>query len=430
MERKQATQLWYNLIASLQGNRHGRIRFRNPAKRLDDEVWRGDYDDMDQQAFADLSHAVDEEAVLYTGSDFVDTGNLLLSFLRRTHLEQREIRMVAEVLSHASERIDYTTQEEEDTFEEDPDGRPSDTFCEITPQEIYGMLSSIYGQENAKRQAALTVFSHLQGRRRNAVFAGPTGAGKTEIWRILSKDFDFIRIYDASTIAADGWRGGLHIRSIFEDIRPDLREKSIIVLDEADKMLEPKFTSGGSGRSWDVAQAIQSNLLKIMDGDTLTFEDDGKGHRAFSVDCSHVSVVMLGSFETLLKKLNLARKPSIGFVSSPPPDPGKSDITVQDLITHGNMRREVAGRVSSVTVMHAMDEADYLRLLEDPEASPLESLQKQYHTALWLSRGLKARLAKEAAESGLGVRYIKSRLQVMVDDKLYDDPLVETLSLS
>ena len=58
MERKQATQLWYNLIASLQGNRHGRIRFRNPAKRLDDEVWRGDYDDMDQQAFADLSHAV------------------------------------------------------------------------------------------------------------------------------------------------------------------------------------------------------------------------------------------------------------------------------------------------------------------------------------------------------------------------------------
>ena len=38
----------------------------------------------------------------------------------------------------------------------------------------------------AVKVAALITYNHLAGRRTNAVFAGPGGCGKSEIWRCLS----------------------------------------------------------------------------------------------------------------------------------------------------------------------------------------------------------------------------------------------------
>ena len=47
------------------------------------------------------------------------------------------------------------------------------------------------------------------------ILAGPTGCGKTEIWRSLSKKFDFIKIVNGPQLACDGWKGSYHIKDIF-----------------------------------------------------------------------------------------------------------------------------------------------------------------------------------------------------------------------
>lgn len=108
-----------------------------------------------------------------------------------------------------------------------------------TPKLIYQYLGEhVYGQEEAKRGAAMLVYNHLQGHRRNMLVAGPTGCGKTEIWRTLQKKFSFIKIINGPQLSCDGWKGSYHVKDIFLEEKPQMREHMIVVVDEADKLFE------------------------------------------------------------------------------------------------------------------------------------------------------------------------------------------------
>ena len=193
-------------------------------------------------------------------------------------------------------------------------------------------------------------------------------------------------------------------------------------------MIEPAIGSGGV----DFSAKVQSNLLKILDGDTLTFEAEDK-QPAFSVDCAGISVVMLGTFEQLYTKRSQSHKLGIGFNSrtqlQADPDYATNAITVNDLISHGNMRREIAGRINSITLLHEMTADDYMTLLTGP-VSPVTKLSEQYGITITVSDDLQDHLAHEAADKHLGVRYIRSSLQVMIDDLLFADPNVSAVHLT
>ena len=65
-----------------------------------------------------------------------------------------------------------------------------------SPARIYEYLDSkVYGQKDAKRAAAMLLWNHVNGRRQNVLFAGPTGCGKTEIFRQLAKLYPNIVIH-------------------------------------------------------------------------------------------------------------------------------------------------------------------------------------------------------------------------------------------
>ena len=98
---------------------------------------------------------------------------------------------------------------------------------------------------------------------------------------------------------------------------------------------------------------LQNDLLKIMDGDVVEFGEEGK-RGPLSVDCSRVSVVMLGAFEKLREGQARATK-HIGFAQAPalPADgPG--------------MRREIAGRVNRIVVLDPLSAGDYEAILRGP----------------------------------------------------------------
>lgn len=120
----------------------------------------------------------------------------------------------------------------------------------------------------------MLVYNHLQGHRRNMLVAGPTGCGKTEIWRTLQKKFSFIKIINGPQLSCDGWKGSYHVKDIFLEEKPQMREHMIVVVDEADKLFEPMVGSGGT----DFSRSIQNEFLKLIDGDQVTFvnEDNRK----------------------------------------------------------------------------------------------------------------------------------------------------------
>lgn len=285
---------------------------------------------------------------------------------------------------------------------------PTDTADILkTPAAIYRYLEErVYGQKDAKRAAAMLLWNHVNGRRQNVVFAGPTGCGKTEIFRQLAQIYPNIKIHNAPSITGTSWKGNMKVRNLFDGVSGEEQKHLIIVLDEADKLFE-----GGSG----CGQVVQNELLKVLEGDIVHFEGDKtvQGEQSLDLDTSNISFVFLGSFEMMVHAKS--RKPrALGFgavASGESFDGYNSVFTQEDLVEYARVRAEIAGRINNIVQLHEMTEEDYLRILSDKKISPLRRLSKDYHVDIKMPVSARKKLAKEAFETGMGVRYLKAKIQ-------------------
>ena len=255
--------------------------------------------------------------------------------------------------------------------------------------------------------------------------SGPSGCGKTEIWRTLARKFHYIKIVNGPQIACDGWKGSYHIKDIFMEESHGRASHLIIVIDEADKLFEPAISSNGI----DFARKIQNELLKIMDGDTLTFTDDTGKNPARTVSCKNVSVIFCGSFEHMSNRQSEASR-HIGFLSGDTASPTISH-SEEDFMEYGNIRQEIMGRINQIVTLQPLTAADFLSIMNSP-ASPIEKIGIAHNVVLQVDEATRQHLAEEAARSGLGCRYIRSRLQAMLDEQMFQEPdrTGYTLSLS
>ena len=85
------------------------------------------------------------------------------------------------------------------------------------------------------------------------------------------------------------------------------------------------------------------------------------------------------------------------------------------------MASEVAGRICTVVQRNELTENDFYVILNSDGISPVDSLADYYGVRLKMSAKAKHKLAKDAAENGLGVRFIRSQIQKKLDDKLFED---------
>ena len=304
-----------------------------------------------------------------------------------------------------------------------PSHRPVPSYHSLaTPQDIYDYLNEhVYGQTKAKRAAASLIWNHAHKHiKRNALFAGPTGCGKTEIWRQASQIYPFIRIIDASHVSADGWTGNYKVRNFFDGLSKEEAEKSIYILDEADKLFEPTFSAGGNNYSY----LVQNELLKLLEGEDIIFPADEKNNKPeLCLNTKHMSFVFLGSFETMLTEKNSSIKKSLGFGADLSHTSYDYDtlFTPDDLVEYAGVRREIAGRIHSIVQLQSMTADDYYAILQNPIISPLKSLEEQYGIQLTLNDKSMRQLADKAFESKMGVRYMTARLTDMLDEKLFSD---------
>ena len=274
----------------------------------------------------------------------------------------------------------------------------------------------------------MLVYNHLQGHRRNMLVAGPTGCGKTEIWRTLQKKFPFIKIINGPQLSCDGWKGSYHVKDIFLEEKPQMREHMIVVVDEADKLFEPMVGSGGT----DFSRSIQNEFLKLIDGDQVTFvdEDNRKAPQTAKIDCRNISFVFCGSFE-MLRNNKEDRPSAIGFSSSTETADLTSEVTEEDLVLYGNIRREIAGRIDKIVMLQPLGADDFDQIMQSRnKISPVSQIAGQYGIEISLDEKTRRMLAEEASESQLGCRYIRSKIQGMLDDQIFEDPYQKKFRLS
>lgn len=413
------------------------------------------YEPLDDAEYHKLLTEVDEMSDLWEQRPSENAGKLMLNFLSSLKFSPEKLHSFAEYMAdcYADAHGGYT--EEEDIPETDPDGNvlpdvysfsgmegrilPDgaaaaqssrerrkeaygiNPYLVTSPKEFADYLSGrIYGQKEAVKAASLLLFNHIRKRKRNILFAGPTGCGKTEIWRALQKIYPWIRIVDSTAITMQGWKGSFKIEDIFTGMSTDEIEQSIIVFDEFDKFCEPVYSSGGN-----MAEKAQNELLKLIEGGRMVFPAED-GRKTLNFDSSGISFVFCGSFEGLVKeRRDTEEKETIGFGR----DSRRSDIASQyrrriapqDLVKYANIRQEIAGRINQVVQLHPMTADDYRAILREESLSPLHALEKQYKVTLHLDENMVENLTAEAEKTGFGVRYLSSRLQEYLDEQMYED---------
>lgn len=461
MEHKKI-QLFYKNLFKLASRGCGNKVLANPVVVFTRQAKDGVFETISDEEYYVLLNDVEEERKFWNEVPEQTVWELLQTSLENINLTPEKLDSIANIFGEAYENtgagymplplmteknlkinlfeqsVDRTAMEdsasskqEQEKDTEMEDARLSrqgygnyEPFVEFPDYICLYLDDFVYAQKEAKQAAAMMVWNHLHGRKQNMILAGPTGCGKTEIFRQLKKVYPNIVIYDANSLTAEGFKGNMKVRNLFDGVDKEQAERLIIVLDEADKLFESKPTSSGM----DPGRIIQNELLKIIEGDMVHFEGDPDHPNnvpTLDLDTSKVSFVFLGSFERMLQAKNAEKKKNFGFLSDVSENEKMIDYHVdfsqEDLVQYANIRPEIAGRITEIVQLYPLTEEDYLKILSNPYSNPVKSMAEHYQKKLALSENTKAQLAKETVESKMGVRYIKSRLQAILDEQLFED---------
>lgn len=289
---------------------------------------------------------------------------------------------------------------------------------DMAPKELekYIHEHGIIGQDAAVKAAALICYRHFVMRTASVnLFCGPTGSGKTEIWRVLAREFPQIYIFDSSNLTNEGWKGSNKLSYHFRAMDPRIRDKCILVFDEFDKLLETK-TSG----DMNVSETVQSECLRLFDHDKLFFGADRNDEHSLMVDCKNVSCVLLGAFDNLLKAKSLSHV-SMGFGSelrSKKLGYDTTEISFSDLLKHTQIRAEICGRIERITCLKPLSVNDYTRIL----LNHVDNLSKRTGCNITIDLDTLTNIASKAINMPFGARWAKSCVSTLIDEMVYEEP--------